>query len=263
MLVDIVVRGLNEHERVQRCVDSINENTEIDKYRIILVDDGSEPPLDIEGADVSIRTEESFGLSTTTNLGISSSLARLDTEYTLILDGDTHIPNGDISWLDRFIYELEEGGPSCGCVGATSDYSNPPQQILAAPLTYLADWEGGSKTNPDAIWFMGFAVLFRKTALRHVGMFDERYNPANYEDTDYAVALRAAGYSIRVACSVYIHHDKYEKMPEAVTKMLIHKNGQKFYRKWGAGRLFDMGVVAPETMKSFLDTHAGAVDDGN
>jgi GT2 family glycosyltransferase len=256
VLVDIVIRARNGHEITQKCVDSINSNTDIEKYRIILVDDGSDPPLDIEGVDFTIRSEESNGAVTASNLGISLSLSRKDSDYTLILDNDTRIPDGDISWLDRFIHELNETVDTA-CVGATTNFANPPQHILAAPATYMKDWKnektgrGGHKTNLDAVWFVSFAVLFKKQVLRELGPWDERYNPGNYEDTDYAVAVRSCGYKIKVARSVYIHHDGHKTFGSDLGT-LLKTNMQKFYQKWGVGRLFDMGMIPLDSMKAMI-----------
>jgi GT2 family glycosyltransferase len=257
MLVDIVIRAKNGHEMTQKCIDSINDNTDIDKYRIILVDDGSDPPLDVEGVDFTVRCEESYGAVTASNLGIAIGLSRTDAKYLMILDNDTRIPDGDISWLDRFIHELEES-PEIAVVGATSNYANPPQHILMAPQTYTRDWEDpntrrlGYKANLDSVWFVSFACLFKKQVLKELGPWDERYNPGNYEDTDYAVAIRSCGYKIKVARSVYIFHDGHATFKNDI-EMLLKTNMEKFYKKWGAGRLFDMGMIPIDGMKAMID----------
>ena len=121
------------------------------------------------------------------------------------------IPDGDTGWLDRMVYELEEYGPKTACVAATSDKVDVVQQVICVPPTFTADWKNeetgrsGSKANPIVPSFVSFCVLFRKSVLRDVGPWDERYNPGNWEDTDYAVQVRRAGYEIRVARSVFIH----------------------------------------------------------
>ena len=265
-VTDIVIRAKNGHAITRACIDSIIRNTPEDSYRIILVDDGSEPPLceaPEDGvpslaslADFYVRAEECHGAVTASNLGIALALTRPG-DYLLILDNDTRIPDGDESWLDRFVAELEEGGPKTACVGATTNFANPPQHILTAPQTYTHAWEDektkrrGIKENPPAPWFVSFAVLLRKSALRACGFWDEQYNPGNFEDTDYAVALRTAGYEIRVARSVYIHHDGHQTFRSDLSRLMT-ENSAKFVAKWGIGRLYDLGIVSREQMAQVL-----------
>lgn len=254
--VDVIVRAKNGHEITERCIDSILANTPVEQYRLILVDDGSKPALEL-GADITIRRSESGGAVSATNLGLSVALLDQSAAYALVLDNDTRIPEGDTGWLGRMVAELEQGGPMCGAIGATTNFANPPQHALTAPQTYTASWKSeragtsGEKENPDVPWFVSFAVLLRKSAIRAVGMWDTRYEPGNYEDTDYSIALRAAGYSLRVARSVYIHHDGHQTFREDLQR-LLNENGRKFLEKWGTGRLFDMGIIPKQRLAEML-----------
>ena len=243
-LVDIIVRAKNGHEITGTCLESLFSNTPRDLFRLILVDDGSEPPIAEPRADWLIRSRQASGAVTATNLGLAVSLSRQDGAYVLVLDNDTRIPEGDSGWLGRMVAELEQGGSQTACVGATTGFGNPPQHILTAPETYTSDWQDdqrkGYKENPQVPWFISFAVMFRKSVLRQLGPWDERYNPGNFEDTDYAVLCRTSGYEIRVARSVYIHHDGHQTFREDLER-LLDENSRKFHEKWGVGRLYDLG----------------------
>jgi len=250
-VVDIIVRAKNGHAMTANCLASIRRNTPPGTYRIILSDDGSDPALSDALTDVYIRSRDSHGAVTATNLGLGVSLNLFDSEYTLILDNDVLIPDGDRSWLFRMVEELGNGGPVTACVGAASGYSNVPQHILSVPQTYTADWgdekRGGSKDNPPVKWFISYCVLFRKSVLAQLGAWDERFNPGNWEDTDYAVRVRLAGYQIRVARSVYVHHLGSKTFSEALQKLLI-ENGNKFREKWSPGTLLDLGMISPQEL---------------
>lgn len=250
-MVDIIVRARNGHELTAACVDSIRENTPRESYRLILVDDGSVPPYLATDGDVLVRHPESYGAVSATNSGLAQSLLYSDSEYVVVMDNDTRVPAGDTDWLERFVSEMEQYGPGCAAVGATSSFVNQPQHILYLPSTYTADWEdgdkGGVKTLPGAIWFVSFCVLLRKDAIRAVGLWDERYNPGNWEDTDYAVQLRVAGYTVNVARSVYIHHRGHQTFGDQIRK-LLETNKAKFIEKWGAGRLYDLGLMSGQDL---------------
>jgi GT2 family glycosyltransferase len=176
----------------------------------------------------------------------------------MVLDNDTEIPEGDFGWLERFVGELEEGGPSTGCVGATTNFANPPQHILTSPTTYTAAWSDeksgrvGLHENPAAPWFISFAVLFKKDVMKALGPWDDRYNPGNWEDTDYSMSMRCAGYEIRVARSVYIHHKGHTTFGTGL-KRLLEDNAVRFQQKWGVGRLWDMGFITTDQVKNAMN----------
>lgn len=254
-MVDIIIRARNGHELTERCIESIRANTPAESYRIVLVDDGSDEIRRFDGVHTHISYWPGRGAVTATNVGLACTLGS-DAEYVAVLDNDTRIPEGDFGWLARFCAALEAGGPKCGCVGATTSYANPPQHILSSPQTYTRDWKGengagGLKENPDAVWFISFACLLRKAAIRECGLWDPRFDPGNWEDTDYAVELRLKGWTIKVAQSVYIHHDGSRTFSENL-RNLLQVNAQKMADKWGAGRLVDLGIFSPQQLKAAI-----------
>ena len=248
---DIIVRGKGNHELTRLCLDSIRRNTP-QPHNLIVVDDGSSPAYEFE-CDYAVRSAVSRGAVTATNLGVSVALTT-PAPYVLILDNDTEIPEGDTGWLSRFIAELTEFDDTA-CVGATSSFVNQPQHIRTAPNTYTGDWNDGKrfgvKENPGVVWFVSFAVLFRKEVLASLGPWDERYNPGNWEDTDYAMTCRTNGYQVRVARSVYIHHRGHKTFGSDLNE-LMRRNQEKFVGKWGLGRLWDLGVIPGEAIKAAL-----------
>ncbi len=88
--------------------------------------------------------------------------------------------------------------------------------------------------------------------MRHIGLWDERYNPGQFEDTDYAMQLRVADYRVRVARSVYIHHKGSQTFGSRMRE-LWQANRSKFLKKWGAGRAWDMGMLNSEELKWLAD----------
>ncbi len=250
-MVSIIVRGKNGHDLTAQCLASIMENTEVGTYRLILVDDGSEPAYDFP-CDIFIRNAVCKGAVTATNLGLGAALLQQDAPYILVLDNDTTIPHGDIGWLTRFIAEMEED-PKTAAIGATTNFSKGHQHVLSSPQTYQSDWKdderkaAGRKSNPEVAEFVSFAVLLRREAVARVGFWDEQYNPGNFEDTDYAVQLRLAGWEVRVARSVYIHHEGHQTFGDDIQE-LLQNNGRKFLEKFGPGHLWDLGLLPTQTL---------------
>lgn len=251
-VVDIVIRAKNGHEATIGCLWSLR-GTEY-PHRLTLVDDGSRP-FHNPDVDFLVRCRDSRGAVSATNLGLAVALQQ-DGDYVLVLDNDARVPVHDPGWLGRFVAELEDGGPKVAAIGATSSKVNPPQHILTVPQTYTGDWQSehgkGVKANPPVIWFVSFCVLLRKSVVRELGFWDERFNPGNWEDTDYSFRIREAGYLIHVARSVYLHHDCHATFGSEVGKLLRVNQG-KFLHKWGAGRCWDRGYLNRVEMAKILN----------
>jgi GT2 family glycosyltransferase len=266
-VVDIIIRAKNGRDYLEKLLVSISRHTDPDDYRLIVVDDGSDDPLmpNTGGVvDYVVRSDKSNGAVTATNLGLGVALA-LEGDYVLIMDNDTEIPEGDGTWLRRFVGELERAGEKTACVGATSDVVNPPQHILTAPDTYTGQWKndkgrGGSDSQDPAIWFVSFCVLIRKSVIKELGLWDTRYNPGNWEDTDYALQIRKAGYEIRVAQSVYVRHKGHATFSDDL-KTLMKVNQEKFAEKWGVGCLWDMGLIPDREVAIMSGRRAGILKE--
>jgi GT2 family glycosyltransferase len=241
-LVQIVVRCKDNPRLTRECVVSLEKTQH--PYELILVDDGSEERQPAEDfADIVVRSTESSGAVTATNYGLMISLQRPG-DYVMVMDNDTLVPQGDPHWLRRMV-DVMEKHPDVGAVPATSSNCYGQQQVLRVPDTYTADWEDGERSgvaDPPAVPMMvSFCVLLRKSAVLECGSWDTRYNPGNFEDTDYAIRLRESGWTVRVAESVYIHHRCHQTFGDKMDE-LMQKNQQKLIEKWGFGRLVDLGI---------------------
>jgi len=240
--VDILIRGWNNLDQTARCIRSIVENTPAPSYLITYVDNGSDQINDWLGA-VGYQFEDmaqfvllpfNHGSVRAINVGLSLALLS-DSEYILLLDNDTEIPQGDVTWLERLITYFDVD-PRIGAVGATSDYVSGLQHVLSLPqrLAGMAPIE--------APWLISFAMMLRKTAVEEVEFFDERYEPGNFEDIDYCVQLRDAGWKCAVADSVFVKHHGSQTFGKMDFNELLNANRGKLFAKWSAEKLAVMGV---------------------
>lgn len=237
--VDILVRGWNNLDQTERCIRSVVENTPAPSYQITYVDNGSESWADLEHFmgkrdDQYILLPFNHGSVRAINVGLSLALFS-DSEYILLLDNDTEIPQGDVTWLERLITYFDVD-PRIGAVGATSDYVSGLQHVLSLPqrLAGMAPIE--------APWLISFAMMLRKTAVEEVEFFDERYEPGNFEDIDYCVQLRDAGWKCAVADSVFVKHHGSQTFGKMDFNELLNANRGKLFAKWSAEKLAVMGV---------------------
>jgi O-antigen biosynthesis protein len=248
-LVDVIIRGWNNLELTQRCIDSITLNTEQPAFQITYVDNGSD---DIK----SFVAQYSYGLQTVLlpfnhgsvraiNVGLSLAMFS-PSKYILLLDNDTEIPEGDKLWLQRLV-DYFEADEKVGAVGAVSDYVSGFQHADKTFDIFQKAFEGengekGLGEPPEIPLLVSFAMMLRKSAVEEIGWFDEAFEPGNCEDYDYSLRLREAGYKCLVANSVWMHHKGSQTFSNLNFGELLQTNMNKLIQKWGVSKLKQLGL---------------------
>jgi len=151
------------------------------------------------------------GFSAGNNAGIVRALRPPAPAFVLLLNSDTIIRPGALSTL----LEAAAERPEAGLIGPRLEwpdgrpqisgfrFPSPPGELVKAastgPLTRLLrryDLDLGLPDQPiEADWVSFAGVLIRRQALEQVGPLDEGYF-MYYEDVDYCLRARRAGWSV-------------------------------------------------------------------
>ena len=248
--VDILIRGSDHLDLTRELLYSLRQWTPAPSYHITYVDNGSpraalQNLMSHDPDCTYVSLPFNHGSVRAINIGLSLALLN-DAPYIVLLDNDTQIPAGDTEWLARFVAHLKG---NVAAAGAVTDYAAGLQNCELNSDTYTIDWqdrEGDSgKAGPyKAAALVSFALALRKDAVRKVGLFDELYEPGNFEDYDYSVQLRQAGYECVVAQDVWVHHKGSQTFKTLNFEQLYFENGRKFVEKWGADTLRVLGIQA-------------------
>lgn len=241
-LVDVLIRGWDNRELTHALLKSLPQVAP--ELNIIYVDNGSDTSVSVSLLKyfphvTHVRLPFNHGSVRAINVGLQ--LAELSpAPYILLLDNDTEIPQKDASWLRRWLsYFADE---TVGAAGAVSDYTSGYQHVEAVSDRFQRDIPHGRKDPQAMPLLVSFALMLRKSAVEQVGLFDEQYEPGLYEDYDYAVRLREAGYKLVVADSVWIHHKGSQTFGKMNQAELFATNSQKFIDRWGEDTLRQMGI---------------------
>jgi GT2 family glycosyltransferase len=236
-VVDVIVVGWDNFELTHRCLDSVYQ-VSASVCRVTYVDNGSERDGLLQlmrdyGRRLNVLTQPSNqGFVRGVNLGLACALFS-KAPYVLLLNNDAAVPEGDTTWLERMVSHFHD--EQVGAVGAVTD------QVFGFQRR---PWPAGRPVDvvSEVPVLIAFAMMIRKSAFQKVGFFDERFTPGNFEDFDYSVRLRRAGYKLVVAESVWLHHQMHATCKKLDLPGLLETNRQKFVEKWGAERLAEMGV---------------------
>ncbi len=239
-LVSIVIPVYNELFYTRLCLDSLRRVTTW-PYELIVVDNGSTdgtPDYLKSFPDIKvIRNSSNLGFARGCNQGIK--LARGN--YILLLNNDTVVTPG---WLENLV-DCARSSADIGLVGPRTNFCKG-EQSLAATYSKIAEMQEFARRfnreGPDQ-WFelprlIGFCLLIKREVIEKIGLLDESFGLGGYEDDDYYVRAREAGYRLMVAGNTFVHH--FGNTTFAGNKIdmleLLEDNWGKYVEKWGLNR---------------------------
>lgn len=237
--VSIVIPAHNQLDYCRQCIESIRRSTDY-PYRLILVDNGSTDGVEqyfdrVPGATV-VHAGRNAGFPAGANLGLAHVQG-----HALLLNSDTVVPRG---WLGRLVAALDRD-PRIGLVGPMSNCVSGAQYIEGLDLNSieaidayserLARKNAGNLLDCDRL--VGFCLLIRDTALRDVGLLDESFGIGNFEDDDYCLRVRRAGYRVCIAQDCFVFHygsRTFQALGFGAREYrdLLARNEARFREKW-------------------------------
>lgn len=202
----IVLNYFSEGNTIN-CIKSIyNSKT---KINIIVIDNGSENDFGELlkkqfNKIVYIKTLRNIGFAAGCNLGIKYSI-NSGADNIIFLNNDTVVLKNDLENL------IKSSGDIVGAVLKFKRKNN-----IFYDLGGFVNWWTGRayhkevnnlsqiiKTNPDYV--SGAVMLIRKKVIDKIGFLDEKYF-LYYEDADYCVRAKKAGFKIVVDTNTIIYH---------------------------------------------------------
>lgn len=238
-VISIVIPAFNQLAYCRQCITSVQANTQR-PYQLILVDNGSTDGVgeyfdSVPGACV-VHAGFNRGFAAGVNLGLTHAKG-----HVVLLNSDTLVPTG---WLARLENALLQSA-DIGMVGPRTNYASGSQQIDGLQFTSieeisqfaaeLAERNQGKLTDTNRL--VGFCLVIRDVVLDEVGRFDESFGLGNFEDDDYCLRVRQAGYRLCVAEDAFVfHYGSRTFLGMGFTddnwKALMNKNAERFAKKW-------------------------------
>jgi len=238
----ILVTYNNLYEATVPCLDSIFRHTGNEDYEVIVVDnnssDGSPGYLtELAGREPRLRcvlNTVNRGFAGGNNDGIRVASGTI----LVLLNNDTQVSEG---WLAGLRASLREDG-TIGLVGPVSNAVGNEQKIFTSGVTPAdilsegAAWVRHSRGDAFETERLGFfCVALRRETADTVGLLDEAFDLGFYEDDDYCLRVRKAGYRLVCREDVFVYHrgsSSFGKTP-GKTRELLKKNRRLLERKFG------------------------------
>lgn len=237
--VSVVMLSYNTLKYTKLCLDSVFNNSNWANLEVVVVDngssDGSQDLLkQYQKRYPNLKTillEKNTGFAGGNNIGIKEVTGK----YVILLNSDTIATKGWISGLISHLDNRKVGlvGPLTNAIGneAKIDVSYKNLKGIEGFASKLSLENRGKSFEINDLAF--FCVAGRRSVWKKIGSLDERFQFGTFEDDDYCLRVKKAGYKLICAEDVFIHHF-LGKTREKIPKMdnIFESNKQEFQNKW-------------------------------
>jgi GT2 family glycosyltransferase len=174
------------------------------------------------------------GFAGANNQGLASARG----DILILLNNDTVVTRG---WLDRLHEHLahQEIGAICAC---TNRIGNEAEiDTTYRTLGELRELAARRATEQAGIHFdipmaPMFCLAIRRQVLQKVGPLDEQFATGMFEDDDYSMRVRAAGFCVCCADDVFVHHFGGASFGNLIASgehgRIFRANRERFEKKW-------------------------------
>lgn len=212
--VSIIIPVYNQIDYTLKCLKSIQKAKDSTSIEIIVVDDCSTDDTEqtLSKIDGIIYHRNTVNLGFVRNNNLAAKMAK--GEYLFLLNNDTEVTDGYLEWLLKTF----EKYPETAVAGSKLVYADGTLQEAGSHLYKTGNgFNYGKFQSPDNYnynfvrevdYCSGAAILIKKSIFEELGMFDEEYAPAYYEDSDFQFKTKRAGYkNYYQPKSVVIHYE--------------------------------------------------------
>lgn len=237
MKTSIIILTYNHFEHTHRCVDSVRNYTAGANYEVIVVDnnstDGTKDWLKEQKDIQYILNPWNYGRARSINQGIRMAEGK---SILLMSSGAFVTPN----WLDNLASCLY----SSSFIGAVGPLSNEDSSYhnMNSTCGNIQDAsrlpQDFNRCNPqkwvDRDRLSSFCIMVKRTIIDEIGLLDERYFPEYYEEDDYFLRMKLAGYRVMLCMDTFIYSQRAAPADNE-DKTLIDirlMNKEKFEMKW-------------------------------
>lgn len=232
-------------QAIETLINSLNETFINKGIEIIIIDNGSNDSTKevVENIIVSNKKEkieiiyvkllENMGYPVGINIGLSYCRG----EIIGVLNNDLIFPN---NWLNALV-ELLEIDESIGVAVPYLSYAYGIQRTDVR-FNSLDEINSFSKEfinkNKEKVTYItrviGACMILKRQVLKEVGGNDFFFGIGHFDDDDWCLRIRMAGYKIAVVGGSFVYHmgSKTFKTVKENINNFVSINRSKFYRKW-------------------------------
>lgn len=232
--VDIIIPIYNAYDDLALCLESLYANTDLERNRLILINDNSPDGRIREFLDnqerenvIVIHNDVNKGFSNNINIGMAQS----EENDVILLNSDTVVTAGWVEKMENCAYLDSSTGTVTPLSNNASLCSVPKpyeENTLAEGQTVAEVGETiercSLKKYPRIPVANGFCMYVKREVIDRIGNFDaETFGRGYGEENDFCNRAEQAGYHHVMCDDTYIYHSG--------TKSFVSKEKEKYIRE--------------------------------
>jgi len=238
----IIIVTYNNLALSKLCLESVLRNTEYPNLEIVVVDNASKDDTpsylrqltELEPSVKVILNEQNHGFAKANNQGIELATG----DHIVLLNNDAIVPPG---WLSRLLRHLND--PQVGLVGPVTNFVGNEAKIKVSYETWRQMeifahrqcWPNDLLIS-DIHMLAMFCVAIRRDTFNEIGPLDERFGIGMFEDDDYSIRIKQAGYRVVCVADVFVHHFGQAAFGKLIKSgdydRLFEENRRQYEAKW-------------------------------
>jgi len=224
-------------EATEPYLNSLYEFTNKDDFDLYLVDNGSSDGTSDFIKEFQkkydniklIQNPENLGYSKGNNIGLKEVL-KGDYQYIGLLNNDVLFTP---DWLNNTL-KIFDLNPALGMVSPRiqKKCNLTPKNYLKGYKKYLSGFKGEYKIVLESLFC---CAVIKKEVFEKVGLLDEAFTPAFFEDDDFCFRVMYHGFSNAYSNSAFVYHN-HRTTSKSVPSEIYNRNKQYFYKKHPLGK---------------------------
>ena len=211
-VVTVVIVHRNQSPR---CLDTIARLQDQDvEVALTIVDNGStsEHLQRLQGSSYEfelVETAQNLGFGPGANVGLRRWLRRGAGEWAVVVPHDALPEPGGLARLIATADAVANSGMACADVGdQATPHVDPYLGAFPGPSTVRSGWEPADYPH-------GTLMLFRRSCLEEIGVFDERYFAYN-DEADLGLRAQQKGWAVGLVRGEMVENPTMGTAPELV-----------------------------------------------
>ena len=210
--ISIVIPVLNQLHYTKGCLESLWKTVPAD-VKIIVINNGSTDGT----ADYLAKLNNVETIQNDTNRGCAAAwnqgVKAFQVDWTVVLNNDVVLSSG---WLENLIRFAEENNVGVATPGIREGELNYDVEDYAREFT--AKMKNVVRNGANGICF-----AVRRDVFNKVGLFDENFRIGVFEDADFFLRTKQAGFRLATTGRSFIHHFG------SITQKAIQKSNPRPY----------------------------------
>jgi GT2 family glycosyltransferase len=236
----IVLNYRNFSATSAQCLDSLASHFGSELIHVRLVDNGSPDSSPQEILEYAHKHPALKFELLPANLGFAGGMnhaaAEGESEWLMLINSDTvFLPDA----MERLCRAMSSAPPDVAALGpitnaAGNEQDYPLQGCCDEVLREAADLTGHPLWRLLPVYRLDFfCVAIRRAVWQELGGLDQGYGPGYYEDFDFSIRARQAGYRLMMCEDAFVYHAGSGTFKQSKNiRSLIRKNRDLFTRRF-------------------------------